>query len=313
MDRQRKGDEAPLEAIRCHDLTKRYGETLAVDRLDLSVGAGEVFGFLGPNGAGKTTTLRMLLGLVRPSAGSAWVNGRRLPDPEGLASIGAMVEEPPFYPWLSGRDNLRVLAGAGAPVTAPTLNEAMERCGIAAAAGHKVRTYSQGMRQRLGLAASLMRRPRLLLLDEPTNGLDPAGIREFRSLLRRLAGEGTTIFLSSHQLSEVERVCDRVAVIDRGRLVAVGSLDELGGARSIVRVEVVAADESAALELLRPLEPRRIGQGAIRVAAESGRAVNRLLAAGGVFAEAVSAERPGLEELFMSLTGRSNSDALAGE
>jgi ABC-2 type transport system ATP-binding protein len=311
--RTQPGARAVAEAIRCRGLTKRFGSTLAVDRLDLSVRRGEVFGFLGPNGAGKTTTLRMLLGLVRPTAGSAWLNGSALPDPKGLASVGAMVEEPPFYPWLSGRENLLVLAGVGAPVPAAAIDDALERCGIATVAARKVTTYSQGMRQRLGLAASLMRRPRLLLLDEPTNGLDPAGIREFRLLLRALADEGTTILLSSHQLSEVERICDRVAVVDGGRLVAVGTLDELGGARPLVRIEVGPADEPAALQRLRTLHPHRVGEGVIRVAASSGAAVNRFLAEGGIYAESVSAARPGLEELFMSLTTGEGHDAPVGE
>jgi len=185
--------------IACRGLSKRYGRATALDGLDLTVGEGEIFGFLGPNGAGKTTTLRILLGLIRPTTGSATINGHDVPDPAGLADVGAMVEEPAFYPWLSGRTNLRVLAQAGASIPAVAIEEAMDRAGIASAAGDKVKTYSQGMRQRLGLAAALMRRPRLLLLDEPTNGLDPAGIRDFRSLLRRVADEGATVFLSSRR------------------------------------------------------------------------------------------------------------------
>jgi ABC-2 type transport system ATP-binding protein len=169
------------------------------------------------------------------------------------------------------------------------------------------------MRQRLGLAAALMRRPRLLLLDEPTNGLDPAGIKELRSLLRHLADEGTTILLSSHQLSEVERICDRVAVVDHGRLVAVGSLEELGGTRPLVRVEVAPADASAAVGILRPFRPQHLGDGVFRVEADSGGAVNRTLADRGIYAEAVSAVRPGLEELFLSLTAKEDAHAAAAK
>jgi ABC-2 type transport system ATP-binding protein len=216
------------EVIRCRGLTKRYGSTVAVDGLDLTVEAGQVFGFLGPNGSGKTTTMRMLLGLVRPTAGRAWLNGRRLPDPEGLARVGAMIEEPALYPWLSGRRNLEVLALCGPPLPhADAIDRALDRVGLTPVAGRKVKAYSQGMRQRLGLAAAILRDPTLLLLDEPTNGMDPAGIREFRSVLRSISGGGTTVFLSSHLLAEVEQVCDRVAVLHAGRLVEEGRIAEL--------------------------------------------------------------------------------------
>jgi ABC-2 type transport system ATP-binding protein len=288
--------------IACRGLTKRYGRATALDDLDLTVDEGEIFGFLGPNGAGKTTTLRILLGLIRPTSGSASINGHAVPDPRGLKDVGAMVEEPAFYPWLTGRRNLHVLAQVGAPIPQSAIEEAMDRAGIAAAAGDKVKTYSQGMRQRLGLAAALMRRPRLLLLDEPTNGLDPVGIRDFRSLLRRVAEEGTTVFLSSHLLTEVEQLCHRVAVVDRGKLKAVGTLDELGGAGRTVRVEVAPEDHAAALTLLRPLRAEELDSGAIRVTADSGRSVAERLAGGGVFPETITVERRSLEDLFMGLT-----------
>lgn len=179
-----------------------------------------MFGFLGPNGSGKTTTMRMLLGLIAPTAGRAWVNGRRLPDPDGLSRVGAMIEEPAFYPWMTGRRDLEVLALHGPPPSRPNaVGAVLERAGLSAVAGRKVKTYSQGMRQRLGLAAALLRDPALLVLDEPTNGMDPAGIWEFRALLRGLADDGMTVFVSSHLLAEVEQVCDRVAVMNQGRLV----------------------------------------------------------------------------------------------
>ncbi len=208
------------EVIRCEGLTKRYRHTVAVDRLDLSVQAGQVFGFLGRNGAGKTTTLRMLLGLIRPTAGRAWLNGRPVPDPGGLALVGAMIEEPAFYPWLTGRRNLEILARSGPPLQAgrgDPVAAALHRVGLDEVRAGQVKTYSQGMRQRLGLAVALLRQPPLLLLDEPSNGMDPAGIRGFRSLLRALADAGTTVFLSSHLLAEVELVCDQVAVLHHGR------------------------------------------------------------------------------------------------
>jgi ABC-2 type transport system ATP-binding protein len=160
------------EVISCRGLTKRYGKTVAVDALDLAVEAGQVFGFLGPNGSGKTTTMRMLLGLVRPTAGRAWLNGRQLPDPDGLSLVGAMIEEPAFYPWLSGRRNLEVLALCGPPLPHPdAVDRALDRVGLIPVAGRTLKAYSQGMRQRLGLALALLRDPTLLLLDEPTNGM----------------------------------------------------------------------------------------------------------------------------------------------
>ena len=216
-------------AIECRGLTKRYRGTMALAGLDLTVEAGQVFGFLGANGAGKTTTMRILLGLVAPSSGRAWLSGKQVPDPAGLARVGAMVEEPAFYPWLTGRRNLDLLAlcGARLPARGEEISAALDRAGLTGVADRKVRGYSQGMRQRLGLAAALMRRPALLLLDEPANGMDPAGIKEFRTLLRRLADEGTTVFLSSHLLAEVAQVCDQVAVIHEGRLAGQGPVSQL--------------------------------------------------------------------------------------
>jgi ABC-2 type transport system ATP-binding protein len=219
------------EAIRCQGLSKRYGSTVAVDGLDLAVEAGQVFGFLGPNGSGKTTTMRMLLGLVRPTSGRAWLNGSVLPDPDGLHRVGAIIEEPAFYPWLSGHRNLEVLALSGPPLPrADAVERALERVGLGPVARRKLKAYSQGMRQRLGLAAALLRDPALLLLDEPTNGMDPGGIRELRSLLRTLADGGATVFLSSHLLGEVEQVCDRIAMLHAGRLVWEGTVAELTAA-----------------------------------------------------------------------------------
>jgi ABC-2 type transport system ATP-binding protein len=290
--------------IRCTGLTKRYRGVTALDGLDLDVGPGQVFGFLGPNGAGKTTTLRILLGLVSPTSGRAWLNGRPVPDPAGLAQAGAMIEEPAFYPWLSGRRNLEVLALSGAPLPPgpDPLAAVLDRVGLTGAAGRKVKGYSQGMRQRLGLAAALMRRPSLLLLDEPANGLDPAGIAEFRTLMRSLAGEGTTVFLSSHQLAEVEQICDQVAVIASGRLVEQGPVAGLAAGRSQVKAVVDPADQRAALALLGPWRPRADGPGAVLVAGADGQAVNRALGQGGVWPHQVIISRAGLEETFLTLT-----------
>jgi ABC-2 type transport system ATP-binding protein len=286
--------------IECRGLTKRYRGATALTGLDLTVEAGQVFGFLGPNGAGKTTTLRILLGLVKPTAGQAWLNGRPVPDPGGLASVGAMIEEPAFYPWLSGWRNLEVLALSGPPLSGDSIAVALDRTGLTGVARRKVKGYSQGMRQRLGLAAALMRRPSLLLLDEPANGMDPAGIKEFRTLLRSLAGDGTTVFLSSHLLVEVEQVCDEVAVIHAGRLIEQGPTTALR-ARAHVRVVVDPAEQHAALALLPHARPD--GPDGLLVETADGRAVNEVLGRAGIWARQIVLERPGLEQAFLELTG----------
>jgi ABC-2 type transport system ATP-binding protein len=290
--------------IECQRLTKRYRGTTTLAGLDLTVEAGQVFGFLGPNGAGKTTTLRILLGLVAATSGQAWLNGKQVPDPAGLAHVGAMIEEPAFYPWLTGRRNLDLLALSGArlPARGEEVAAALDRVGLTGVADRKVKGYSQGMRQRLGLAAALLRRPALLLLDEPANGMDPAGIREFRTLLRSLAGDGTTVFLSSHLLAEVEQVCDQVAVLQAGRLVDQGPAAALATARAQVRVEVDPADRDTALALLAPWAARPDGPGGVMVEAADGRMVNEVLGREGIWARQIVLKRPGLEETFLELT-----------
>src|SRR5205807_2235653 len=205
---------------------KRYKEVLAVDHVDLSVRTGDVYGFLGPNGAGKTTTLRMALGLITPTAGTVELFGR---DPlrdgaRALEGVAGFVEAPRFYPYLSGRKNLELLAALDANGAAARIDEVLEIVELAPRAKHRVGGYSHGMRQRLGIAAALLRSPRLLILDEPATGLDPAGIRDMRTLIRRLAGEAITVLLSSHQLPEVQELCDRVAIVNRGRIVYEGQL-----------------------------------------------------------------------------------------
>ena len=198
--------------IETRELSKRYGErTVAVDQLVLRVRRGEVYGFLGPNGAGKTTTLRMLLGLIRPTSGGAQVLGEQPGAPRGLARLGALVEAPAFYPYLSGRDNLRVLAGH-AGVAHARVEEVLAEVGLSARAGDRVAAYSLGMKQRLGVAAALLKDPELLILDEPTNGLDPAGMADMRAFIRSLGERGVTVLLSSHLMGEVEQVSDRVGI-----------------------------------------------------------------------------------------------------
>ena len=229
--------EAPPVATR--GLVKRYGELLAVDHVELTVERGDVFGYLGPNGAGKTTSLRMMLGLIRPTEGSVQLFGR---DPlrdgaKALEGVAGFVEGPAFYPYLSGRRNLRLLADYDDGDSRSRIEEVLELVELRDRAKDRVGGYSHGMRQRLGIAAALLRQPRLLLLDEPTTGLDPAGMRDMRDLVRRLAGEGITVLLSSHLLGEVEELCNRVAIIQKGRVVYQGALRELlAGAASGYRL-----------------------------------------------------------------------------
>jgi ABC-2 type transport system ATP-binding protein len=291
-----------VEAIRLEGLSKGFRGRPAVDGLTLAVNEGEVFGFLGPNGAGKTTTIRLMLGLMRPDAGRAMLFGDSVPCPQRLAEVGAVVEEPAFYPWMSGRKNLQVLAEEGAPTPRRAVEEALDLVGLAEVAERKMKTYSQGMRQRLGLAVALLRRPRLLVLDEPANGLDPAGIREFRDRFRALGNQGVTVFLSSHLLGEVERICDRVAIVDRGRLVAMGGVDELGQSFDRIRVEVRPEDHAAAAALLASFEATSPQAGVFLVSGSEGRPINEALARGGVYADSIGQERSGLEERFLALT-----------
>jgi ABC-2 type transport system ATP-binding protein len=291
--------------VETRELSKRYsGGVLAVDGLDLTVRRGEVYGFLGPNGAGKTTTMRMLLGLIRPSSGSARVAGHDPGAPEGLARVGCVIETSAFYPYLSGRDNLRVIASyAGLP--AEKVEAALEEVDLVGRGGDRYGTYSQGMRQRLGLAAALMKEPELLILDEPTNGLDPQGMVEMRDLIRRL-GQGTrTVLLSSHLLGEVEQICQRVGVINGGRLVAEGPLEELRGAEGLL---VRAEPPEKALEVLEAaLSPASVRRrdGLFELSAEPSRAAElnaRLVRAGVSISELRPRERS-LEEVFLKLTG----------
>jgi len=220
-------------AVEARGLTKRYGDALAVDGVDLSVRRGEVYGFLGPNGAGKTTTLRMLLGLIRPTSGAASVLGQRPGDASALARTGSMVEGPAFYPYLSGRDNLAVVARY-AGVGRAHVDQVLDRVDLGSRGGDKFGAYSLGMKQRLGVAAALLKEPDLVVLDEPTNGLDPAGMRDMRALIRRLGNEGHTVILSSHMLGEVQQVCDRVGVISSGRMILESSVEELRGEGELV-------------------------------------------------------------------------------
>ena len=251
--------------VQTKDLTKRYGNgdsaRLAVDRVSMSVRRGEVYGFLGPNGAGKTTTLRMVLGLIGPSAGSATVLGRPAGEPGVTARIGALIEGPGFYPYLSGRDNLRTMARyRGLPDT--VAEGALERVGLADRGKDRFKSYSLGMKQRLGVAAALMGDPDVIVLDEPTNGLDPAGMADMRALIVDLAKGGQTVLLSSHLLAEVEEICDRVGVIAGGQLLVESTVSALRGGR---RLRVVAAPVDRALAIAM----RLAGEDAVQLDGEA--------------------------------------------
>ena len=293
----------------------RRPATVAVDRLDLSVPEGGVFGFLGPNGSGKTTTIRCVLGLARPSGGEVRVLGRRVPEglPAVMPSIGAVVESAAFLPAMSGREQIHLLAGIDG-IPRRRADDALERVGLADRAGDPVRGYSLGMRQRLALAVALVKDPALLVLDEPANGLDPAGMRDIRELLRALGEEGRTVFLSSHLLGEVEQTCDRVAILHRGRCVASGPVGELlRGHAEAWLVTVPLGELAVAGEALR-----RAGATTERAGHElrvrdvtGGAAITRALADVGVWLTELRREEAHLEELFLALTGAPEEAAAA--
>ena len=303
-------------AIRTEGLTKRFGSQFAVNGVDLRVPSGAVFGFLGPNGSGKTTTIRLLLGLASATSGEIEVLGRRMPEDLAavLPEVGALVEGPGFYPYLSGAANLYRLDTADGHATSATrrarVQSALERVGLSHAAGKKVKAYSLGMKQRLGIANALLIPRRLLVLDEPTNGLDPQGTREVRSLIRLLAGEGTTIFVSSHLLTEIEQICTDAAVMSVGRLVAQGTLSELrgvGGAR--VRLESPDRDAASAVFAqfgMTVAEPTPDGGelfasfGTVEPDPDT---VVAALVEAKVRVRSFTVERPSLEQRFVDLTG----------
>jgi ABC-2 type transport system ATP-binding protein len=234
--------------VRAEGLTKRYGQQDAVRDASFEVRRGEVFGFLGPNGSGKSTTIGMLLGLVEPTAGTFELFGMG-PDRHGeaLARVGAIIESPAFYPYLSGRDNLRALGHLRPGVDNARIEEVLAIVGLTEAAGKKYKNYSLGMKQRLGIGWTLLHDPDFLVLDEPTNGLDPAGMMEVRHLIQRLAAGGKTIFISSHLLNEIEQVCDRVAIILRGEIIAEGYVDELVSQKQHIKIQVDRQDEAATI------------------------------------------------------------------
>jgi ABC-2 type transport system ATP-binding protein len=305
-------ESATGAVIETRGLVKTFAEARAVDGIDLDVPAGGVFGFLGPNGAGKTTTIRILAGLLWPTRGSARVLGQPVrPGAPVLHRVGCLIERPALYPYLSATDNLRVLATArGLPAeTLPSLiAAALDRVGLGGVARRRAGGFSTGMRQRLALAAAFLGGPELVILDEPTNGLDPNGVVDVRELIASLAADGTTIFLSSHVLPEVEQLCDRIAILRDGRIVAAGSKSEVLGTGERIRVGFdSAADAAAATALLatrRSWPVSRDGDVALLIDAPAGErsAINRLLVEGGLYAAELALRRPSLEAVFRELT-----------
>jgi ABC-2 type transport system ATP-binding protein len=294
--------------VAARGLVKRYGEVVAVDNVDLTVERGDVFGYLGPNGAGKTTSLRMLLGLIRPTEGSAELFGR---DPlvmgaKALEGVAGFVEGPRFYPYLSGRKNLQLLADYDDGDSRSRIDEVLDLVELRDRAKHKVGGYSHGMRQRLGIAASLLRQPQLMLLDEPATGLDPAGMRDMRDLVRRLAGEGITVLLSSHLLSEVEELCNRVAIILKGRIVYQGGLGELLATASTgYALRATEPERARVLCLAQPgIEDVRLEGPELRFAAdeEAVAALTIALGQARIGFTALQPETASLEELFLDMT-----------
>ena len=297
-------DGAPL--VETSGLTKRYGgQIVAVDGLDLTVERGEVYGFLGPNGAGKTTTLKMLLGLIKPTSGTATVMDEEPGAPAGLARIGALVESPAFYPYLSGRDNLRAMARYSG-VEFARVEEILQQVELSGRANDKYKRYSLGMKQRLGVAAALLKDPDLLILDEPANGLDPQGMADMRTIIRRVREEGKTVLLSSHLLGEVEQICDRIGVIMKGRLVAERTMAELrsGGGGLLVRVEPLE-DAARMAEGLPEVEEASVVDEMLRLTADAGRAaeINAGLVNAGLRVSELRPLERSLEEMFLELTG----------
>jgi ABC-2 type transport system ATP-binding protein len=314
-DRAKADHVEQAQPVRARGLVKRYKEVLAVDHIDLDVRAGDVYGFLGPNGAGKTTTLRMALGLITPSEGSVELFGR---DPmrqgaRALQGVAGFVEAPRFYPYLSAHKNLELLAALDGDDARRRIDDVLETVELTPRAGHRVRGFSHGMKQRLGIAAALLRRPRLLILDEPATGLDPAGMRDMRLLIRRLADDGITVLLSSHQLPEVQELCDRVAIVESGRVVYEGALSDLrrqGGAGYRLRT----TDDALASRMLAEqpgIEHVTSGEHGLAFAAEE-QAVGALslaLAGRGVGILTLTPELATLEDLFFRLT---EGDAAGG-
>jgi ABC-2 type transport system ATP-binding protein len=295
-------------AISVKDLSKKYGASLAVSHTNFEVPLGTICGFVGPNGAGKTTTIRMLLGLISPTGGSAQILGEAITSPDKyLASVGAMIEGPAFYPALSGAENLRVLATLGG-FPQERVDQLLEQVGLADRGGSKYKTYSLGMKQRLGIAAALLPNPKLLILDEPTNGLDPEGIQEIRQLLRSLADSGTTVFVSSHLLSELELISEYLVMLRKGEVVFAGPIQDLFDQQQPFMVVKTQNDQDLEKIILIAQSAGhkahlRDGTAHIEGPAEWAGTLNKLAFDSGILITQLSPQLPNLEETFFELTG----------
>jgi ABC-2 type transport system ATP-binding protein len=308
------GSNKPREIIlRITGLTKIFGKLTAVNDLSLELKRGEVFGFLGPNGSGKSTTVGMILGLIEPTAGNIEIFGRNLKDNQwaALRRIGAVVEEPAFYPYLSGWDNLEALSKAIGGISRSKIDEVLVRVNLRDRAGDKYNQYSMGMKQRLGIASTLLRDPELIILDEPTNGLDPAGTKEVRDLIPELAHESRTVFLCSHLLHEVEMVCDRVAIIKQGKLLANAPVQELLTQGQMIQIKVEKPARAAELLNTHPwIKSVKIENDFLIVDAgrENPARVNQVLAENNIFASEIIPQNTSLESIFLQLTGGGSGD-----
>jgi ABC-type multidrug transport system ATPase subunit len=317
-------DQSSSLAIETVGLTKRFGERTALDGIDLQVPRGAAFGFLGPNGAGKTTIIRTLLGLTPASAGTMNVLGHPVPGEraQALERVGAIVEEPRFHMHLTGRENLRIVAAVRGPETFERIDPALARVGLSERAGEKVKSYSMGMRQRLGVARCLLADPLLLILDEPTNGLDPGGIQEFREMIRAMVEqEGRTVFISSHLLDEVEKTCDAAAIVDRGKIVTQGAIADLaagGGARAELILSVDDADRAlGVLDVSEFVAEARWADEGLRVvlagAPQTAAQVNAELVQAGIGVTRLEPVRHSLEQRFLQITARLDADLVPEE
>jgi len=300
--------------LRTRKLSKQYGTRLAVDNLDLEVHSGDIFGFLGPNGAGKTTTIRMALGLIAPSAGSVEILGQDIAThgAQILPRVGALVETPALYLYMSGRDNLRAVGSVLGGVPEKRIDAVLELVGLRIRQKDRVRTYSLGMKQRLGVAMALLQDPDVLILDEPANGLDPAGIVEMRDLMHRLSSEGKTIFISSHLLTEVRQICTRAAIIHLGKLVKESTIEELTAGQGEFAVALECAQEALALLKVQPWgkSARLDGSGALITLAPGGRGrnLNLFLVNAGFAPDTITQATEDLEQVFLRLTNSGSGD-----
>lgn len=305
----KKGQSANGLILEVNNLTKAFGKLVAVDDLSFFVREGEVLGFLGPNGSGKSTTVGMILGLIRPTRGGVRIAGKELVSDSALVSqnIGAIIENPAFYPFMSGRDNLMAHAYAAGNVPDSRVDELLALVNLSERARHKFKTYSLGMKQRLGIASTLLTNPGLVILDEPTNGLDPAGQREIRAIIPRLADEGHGVLLASHMLHEVEQVSTRVAIVRRGKLITEGGVDDLLRRGGYIEIAVDGYDLEKSMRVLRALPPveqvtEERGKLIVIAPEEEGSTINRALTEAGIFANAIAPRRSTLEDLFLEMT-----------